>query len=131
MKVSSSKAGQSVFARAPAQVLYARSMTCHESYLGIYSTYAKDRMGCEIPMFIEFRSLPVNVQDDLMRADILPTMRSRCRISGYERVFCYKIMTVVRRAMLFDATCRDLTPKIIQNTYPEKIDDQHRDWIKD
>ena len=43
-------------------------------HLGIYSTGSKDRMGCEIPKFIEFRSVPVNVQDNLMRAEILPTI---------------------------------------------------------
>ena len=36
-------------------------------------------MGCEIPNVIDFRTLPVGVQDDLMRAEILPTMWPRFR----------------------------------------------------
>ena len=63
--------------------------TVPESYVGIYSTGTKDKMVCDTPRFIEFRSLPVNVQDDLMRAEILPTMWPRYKISGYERVFHY------------------------------------------
>ena len=63
------------------------------------------KMGCDIPKVIDFRSLPVQAQDDLMRAEIFPTMWSRYKISGYERVFHYRLMTVIKRAMIFDATC--------------------------
>ena len=39
-----------------------------ESYLDIYSTDTKDTMGCDIFLgSFGLRSLPVNVQDDLMR----------------------------------------------------------------
>ena len=48
------------------------------------------------PKVVEFRSLPDNVQDDLTRAEILPIMWPRYRISGYERVFHYRLMTVMR-----------------------------------
>ena len=43
--------------------------TVPDSAVGIYSSGEKDRMGCDIPKVIDFRSLPVVVQDDLMRAD--------------------------------------------------------------
>ena len=43
--------------------------TVPESYAGIYSSRKKDRIGCEVPKDIEFRSLPDNVQDDLMRGE--------------------------------------------------------------
>ena len=33
--------------------------------------------------------------------------------------------------MLFDATCHALTPGVIENMYPKKIDDRHCEWIKD
>ena len=56
-------------------------------------------MGCDILKVIKFTSLPDQVQDDLMRAEILPTMWPRYRISGYERVFHYRLMTVMRGAM--------------------------------
>ena len=79
--------------------------TVPENYAGIYSSGRKNRMGCEIPKVIEFRGLPENVQDDLMRAEILPTMWPRYRISGYERLFHYRLMTVMRRDMLYKATC--------------------------
>ena len=57
--------------------------TVPDSAVGIYSSGEKDRMGCAIPKVIDFRSLPVPVQDNLMRAEILPTMWPRYRISGY------------------------------------------------
>ena len=60
-------------------------------------------MGCDIPNFIDFRSLPTGVQDDLMKAEILPTMSPRYRISGKERMFHYCLMTVTRRRMLCEA----------------------------
>ena len=60
-----------------------------ETYAGIYSSGKKDRMGCDIIKVVKFRSLPDDVQDDLMRAEILPTMWPRYRISGYERAFHY------------------------------------------
>ena len=84
--------------------------TVPESCVGTYSTGTKDKMGCDIPRFIEFRLLPINVQDDLMRAEILPILWPRYKISGYERVFHYWLMTVARRAMVAQATCRQLTP---------------------
>ena len=59
--------------------------TVPDSAVGIYSSGKKDRMGCDIPKVIDFRSLPIGVQDDLMKAEILPTMWPRYRISGYER----------------------------------------------
>ena len=74
--------------------------TVPESYVGIYSSSRKDIMGCDIPKVIDFRSLPIQVQDDLMRAEILPTMWPCYMISGYERVFHYRLMTVIRRAMI-------------------------------
>ena len=89
----------------------------------------KDRMGCDIPKVIEFRSLPVGVQDNLMRAEILPTMWPRYRISGYERMFHYCLMTVTRRQMLKEASCHNLTSAGIENMYPSAIDKKHRDWI--
>ena len=46
--------------------------TVPDSAVGIYSSGEKDRMGCLIAKVIEFRSLPVPVQDNLMRAEILP-----------------------------------------------------------
>ena len=86
-------------------------------------------MGCEIPKVIEFRALPENVQDDLMRAEILPTMWPRYRISGYERLFHYRLMTVMRRAMIYKATCHSLSPGAADNMYPRSVDREHRDWI--
>ena len=74
--------------------------TVPDSAVGIYSSGEKDRMGCDIRKVIEFRSLPVAVQDNLMRAEILPTMWPRYRISGHERMFHYCLMTVTRRRML-------------------------------
>ena len=105
--------------------------TVPDSAVGIYSSGEKDRMGCEIPKVIDFRSLPVGVQDDLMRAEILPTMWPRYRISGYERMFHYCLMTVIRRRMLFAASCHTLTPAGIDNMYPPSIDEKHRAWIMD
>ena len=78
--------------------------TVPDSAVGIYSSGKKDRMGCDIPKVIDFRSLPIGVQDDLMKAEILPTMWPRYRISGYERMFHYCLMTVIRRQMVYKAT---------------------------
>ena len=105
--------------------------TVPDSAVGIYSSGEKDRMGCEIPKVIDFRSLPIGVQDDLMRAEMLPTMWPRYRISGYERMFhlVYRLMTVIRRRMLFAASCHSLTPAGIDNMYPPSIDEKHRAWI--
>ena len=105
--------------------------TVPESAVGIYSSGEKDRMGCDIPKVIDFRSLPVGVQDDLMRAEMLPTMWPRYRISGYERMFHYCLMTVIRRRVLFEASCHSLTPAGIENMYPSAIDNKHRAWIND
>ena len=66
-----------------------------------------------------------------MRAEILPTMWPRYRISGYERMFHYCLMTVIRRRMLFEASCHSLTPAGIENMYPSAIDNKHRAWIYD
>ena len=44
--------------------------TVPESYARIYSSGTKDKMGCDIRKVIDFTSLPVQVQDDLMRAEI-------------------------------------------------------------
>ena len=76
--------------------------TVPDSAVGMYSSGKKDRMGCDIPKVIDFRSLPVGVQDDLMRAEILPTTWPRYRISGYERTFHYCLVTVTRRRMLYE-----------------------------
>ena len=57
--------------------------TVPESYVGIRSSGTKDKMGCEILQVIDFGSPPVKVQDDLMRAEMLPTMWPRYKISGY------------------------------------------------
>ena len=102
-----------------------------DSAVGIYSSGKKDRMGCEIPKIIDFRSLPVGVQDDLMRAEILLTMWPQYQISGYERMFHCCLMTVIRRRMLFAASCHSLTPAGIDNMYPPSIDEKHRAWIMD
>ena len=103
--------------------------TVPDSAVGIYSSGEKDRMGCDIPKVIEFRSLPVVVQDDLMRAEILPTMWPRYRISGHERMFHYCLMTVTRRQMLKEASCHSLSDIGIENMYPSVTDKKHRDWI--
>ena len=103
--------------------------TVPDSAVGIYSTGEKDRMGCDIPKVIDFRSLPIGVQDDLMRAEMLPTMWPQYRISGYERMFHYCLMTVTRRMMLKEASCHNLTPAGLENMYPSAIDKKHRDWI--
>ena len=87
--------------------------TVPDSAVGIYSSGEKDRMGCTIPRVIDFRSLPVTVQDNLMRAEILPTMWPRYRISGHERMFHYCLMTVTRRQMLIEASCHSLSDAAI------------------
>ena len=92
--------------------------TVPESCAGIYSTGTKDKMGRDAPRFVEFRSLPINVQDDLGRAEILPTTWPRCRISGYERVFHYRLMTVIRKAVIMQATCHQLTRASVNSMYP-------------
>ena len=86
-------------------------------------------MGCDIPKVIDFRSLPVAVQDNLMRAEILPTMWPRYWISGHERMFHYCLMTVTRRRMLHEALCHSLSDVGIENMYPSAADQSHRDWI--
>ena len=103
--------------------------TVPDSAVGIYSSGEKDRMGCLIPKVIEFRSLPVPVQDNLMRAEILPTMWPRYRISGHERMFHYCLMTVTRRQMLKVASCHSLSDAAIENMYPLARDQEHREWI--
>ena len=103
--------------------------TVPDSAVGIFSSGEKDRMGCDIPKVIEFRSLPVVVQDDLMRAEILPTMWPRYRISGHERMFHYCLMTVTRRQMLKEAECHSLSDIGIENMYPSVTDKKHRGWI--
>ena len=103
--------------------------TVPDSAVGIYSSGEKDRMGCSIPKVIDFRSLPVPVQDNLMRAEILPTMWPRYRISGHERMFHYCLMTVTRRQMLQEASCHSLSDAAIENMYPSVRDQEHRDWI--
>ena len=105
--------------------------TVPESCAGTYSSDTKDEMGCDIPKVIDFRSLPVQVQDDLMRAEILPTMWSPYKISGHERVFHCRLMTVIRRAMIFDATCHMLTPGAANNIYPPSVDNQCGTWINE
>ena len=103
--------------------------TVPDSAVGIYSSGEKDRMGCDIPKVIDFRSLPVVVQDNLMRAEILPTMWPQYRISGHERTFHYCLMTVTRRRMLHEASCHSLSDIGIENMYPSAIDKDHRDRI--
>ena len=90
-----------------------------KNYAGIYSSGRRDRMGCEIPKVIKFRAFPENVQD---RAEILPTMWPRYRISGYERLFHYRLMTVMRRAMIYKATCHSLSPGAADNMYLRSVD---------
>ena len=46
--------------------------TVPDSAVGIHSSGKKDRMGCDIPKVIDFQPLPIGVQDDLMKAEILP-----------------------------------------------------------
>ena len=103
--------------------------TVPDSAVGIYSSGEKDRMGCSIPKVIDFRSLPVPVQDNLMRAEILPTMWPRYRISGHERMFHYCLMTVTRRQMLQEAKSHSLSNAAIENMYPVVRDHEHREWI--
>ena len=103
--------------------------TVPDSAVGIYSSGEKDRMGCSVPKVIDFRSLPVPVQDNLMRAEILPTMWPRYRISGHERMFHYCLMTVTRRQMLLEAPRHSLSDAAIENMYPSVRDQEHRDWI--
>ena len=103
--------------------------TVPDSAVGIYSSGEKDRMGCDIFKVIDFRSLPVAVQDNLMRAEILPTMWPRYRISGHERMFHYCLMTVTRRQMLNEASCHSLSDAGIESMYPSANDKHHRDWI--
>ena len=103
--------------------------TVPDSAAGIYSSGEKDRMGCEIPKVIEFRTLPVPVQDNLMRAEILPTMWPRYRISGHERMFHYCLMTVTRRQMLNITLSHNLSAAAIENMYPSGRDQEHRTWI--
>ena len=85
-------------------------------------------MGCDIPKVIDFWSLPVQVQDDLSldACRDSPTRWPRYKISGYERVFHYRLMTVIRRAVLFEATCHTLTPGSDNNMYPASLDNQYR-----
>ena len=33
--------------------------------------------------------------------------------------------------MFLYATCHEVTPGVIENIYPKKVDDEHREWIKD
>ena len=81
-------------------------------------------MGCDFPQFIELRSLPVNV-----RADFLPTMWSRSRISGYES--CVSLPSYDGdRALLCEATCHDLSPATVNSMYPKSADEKHWAWIK-
>ena len=105
--------------------------TVPDSYVGLDSTAAQDKMGCGIPRFIKFRSLPVNVQDDLTCAEILPIMWPKYKVSGYERVVHYRLMTVIRRAMVAQATCHELTAASLNSMYPPSVDEQYRAWIKD
>ena len=93
--------------------------TVPDSAAGIYSSGEKDRMGCEIPKVIEFRTLPVPVQDNLMRAEILPTMWPRYRISGHERMFHYCLMTVTRRQMLKVTLSHNLSDAAIELASPD------------
>ena len=103
--------------------------TVPDSAVGIYSSGEKDRMGCTVPKVIDFRSLPVPVQDNLMRAEILPTMWPRYRISGHERMFHYCLMTVTRKQMLLEAESHSLSVAAIENMYPAVRDKEHREWI--
>ena len=103
--------------------------TVPDSAVGIYSSGEKDRMGCIVPKVIDFRSLPVPVQDNLMRAEILPTMWPRYRISGHERMFHYCLMTVTRKRMLQEARSHTLSGAAIENMYPAVRDKEHREWI--
>ena len=100
--------------------------TVPDSAVGIYSSGEKDCTGCDIPKIIDFRSLPTGVQDDLMKAEILPTMWPQYRISGCERMFHYCLMTVTT---LFEASCHNLSQAGIDNMYPPAIDRKHRNWI--
>ena len=103
--------------------------TVPDSAVGIYSSGEKDCMGCTIPKVIDFRSLPIPVQDNLMRAEILPTMWPRYRISGHERMFHYCLMTVTRKQMLLEAGSHSLSSAAIENMYPAVHDKEHREWI--
>ena len=58
------------------------------------------------------------------------SLRTQFQISGYERMFHYCLMTVMRRRMLFEASCHNLSPAGIENMYPSAIDKKHREWSK-
>ena len=64
-----------------------------------------------------------------MRAEILPTMWPRYRISAHERMFHYCLMTVTRRQMLQEAESHSLSNAAIENMYPAVRDQEHREWI--
>ena len=101
--------------------------TVPDSAVGIYFSGKKGRTGCDIPKVIDFRSLPIGVQDDLMKAEMWP----RYRISGYERMFHYRLTTVITRKMVYKATCHSLSPGAANNMYPPAEDQKHRDWINE
>ena len=101
------------------------------TFEGPARTCAISKTGCDIPRFIEFRSLPRNVQDDLTRAEILPTMWRRYKIFGYERVSHYRLMTVIRRAKVTQANCHQLTLASLNSMYPPSLDEKYRAWINE
>ena len=87
-------------------------------------------MGCDIPKVIEFRSLPVGVQDNLMQGRDAP-----------DDVATIQDFLLRAHVPLLSHDCDEETdarggfmPQVvtsagIENMYPSAIDKKHRDWI--
>ena len=43
----------------------------------------------------------------------------------------YRTGTVMRRAMIYDATCHTLTPGAADKKYPPSVDKDYRNWINE
>ena len=68
-----------------------------------------------------------------MRAEILPTYVAPLRDLWLRTCvpLVYSLMIVIRRAMISEATCHNLTPGALNNMYPPFVDAQYRSWIND
>ena len=80
-----------------------------DMHMDIYKTGRERRRGLEVPAVIEFRSLPAYVQDNISRAEILPTKRPWYKRSGKMRVFRYEVMMIFRH-------CRCIAEAKVTNT---------------
>ena len=87
--------------------------TVPDSAVGIYSSGEKDRMGCIVPKVIDFRSLPVPVQDNLMRAEILG---DRFLSSAGAGGNCARSMRLPDPSPVLDKICAPIGPKILSST---------------